>query len=253
MKIKKIEKKKNGKYEIILENNEKVKTYDEVILNNNILFHKELDDDTRVKIDGESYYYDVYNKIIKMISVRLRCEEEIKDFLKKCDLNDKEKDKIILSLKQNGLINDESFARAYIHDKVNFSNLGPLKIKSELEKYNIDNNIIINSMKDIDDTVFDEKVKKYVLKKVKNNHKYSKSMLAKKIKNELYLMGYNDINIDEYIMEDELILEKEMLKEYEKLKVKCSSSDIKNKIYRKFYQKGFSYDIITKCLEKLEI
>lgn len=253
MKIKKIEKKNNGKYNIILDNNEKIKTYDEVILNNNILYKKDIDDNLYSQISSESYYYDVYNKIIKMISVRLRCEKEIKDFLKTCDLSDKDKDKLILSLKQNGLINDENFTRAYIHDKLSFSNYGPLKIKGELENYGIDDNIIINSMKDIDNCIFDEKIKKIINKKVSSNHKYSKTMLIQKIKNELYLLGYDNINIDEYIIEDDLILEREMLKEYEKLKKKDSMADIKNKIYRKFYQKGFSYESITKCFEKISI
>ena len=45
MKIKKIQKKQNGKYEITLDDNLKIKTYDEIILNNDILFSKELNDE----------------------------------------------------------------------------------------------------------------------------------------------------------------------------------------------------------------
>ena len=83
MKIKKIQKKQNGKYEITLDDNLKIKTYDEIILNNDILFSKELNDEEIMKIDSENYYYDIYNKIVKMISNKLKSEHEIKDYLDK--------------------------------------------------------------------------------------------------------------------------------------------------------------------------
>ena len=91
MKIKKIQKKQNGKYEITLDDNLKIKTYDEIILNNDILFSKELNDEEIMKIDSENYYYDIYNKIVKMISNKLKSEHEIKDYLDKCDLTIKDK------------------------------------------------------------------------------------------------------------------------------------------------------------------
>lgn len=253
MKIKKLEKKKCGKYEITLENNIKIKTYDDVILNNNILYNKDLDYETINQINSESYYYDIYNKIVKMISNKLRSEQEIKAFLDKSDLSKKDKDKMLDALKQNGLVNDENFVKAYIHDKICFSNYGPLKIKGELEKLGVDIDIINKYVDDIDDSVFEEKQKNYVLKKINNNHKYSKTMLIQKIKNELYLMGYNNINIDSYMKDDSDILEKEISKEYKKLALKYSNEEIKNKIYRKFYQKGFSRENIMKCLENLDI
>ena len=253
MKIKKIQKKQNGKYEITLDDNLKIKTYDEIILNNDILFSKELNNEEIMKIDSENYYYDIYNKIVKMISNKLKSEHEIKDYLDKCDLTIKDKNKMLDTLKQKGLINDVTFTKAYIHDKISFSNYGPLKIKSELQKYGINDVIISECMEQVDRSIFDEKIEKYVLKKVNINHKYSKNMLLQKLKNELYLLGFDNVNIDDYVKDNNDILEKEIKKEYQKIKLKYSKIDVINKLYRKFYQKGFSRENITKCFENLDI
>lgn len=253
MKIKKIQKKQNGKYQITLEDNLKIKTYDEIILNNDILFSKELNDEEIMKIDSENYYYDIYNKIVKMISNKLKSEHEIKDYLDKYDLTIKDKNKMIDTLKQKGLINDVTFTKAYIHDKISFSNYGPLKIKNELQKYSINDAIISECMEQIDRSIFDEKIEKYVLKKVNINHKYSKNMLLQKLKNELYLLGFDNVNIDDYVKDNNDILEKEIKKEYQKIKLKYSKNDIISKLYRKFYQKGFSRENIMKCIENLDI
>ena len=66
MKINKI--KKNGKkYKIILDNGLEIKTFDDVIINNNLLYNKIIDDELLDKINKENEYYDVYNKVINLI------------------------------------------------------------------------------------------------------------------------------------------------------------------------------------------
>ena len=69
MKIQKWEKLKSGKYKVLLENGEKFITYDDVILKNNLLFHKEIDCNTMIKINNDTLYYDIYNKTINRKSI----------------------------------------------------------------------------------------------------------------------------------------------------------------------------------------
>ena len=78
-------------------------------------------------------------------------------------------------------------------------------------------------------------------------------MLLQKLKNELYLLGFDNVNIDDYVKDNNDILEKEIKKEYQKIKLKYSKNDVINKLYRKFYQKGFSRENIMKCIENLDI
>ena len=65
MKIEKIVKLKNGKYKIYLDNDEIIITYDEIILNNNLLFNKEIDNDIILRINEENIFYDLLYSCIK--------------------------------------------------------------------------------------------------------------------------------------------------------------------------------------------
>ena len=57
MKIEKIQKLKNNKYKIILENNDVINTYDDVILNNNLLFNKDISSELLNQINNQTIYY----------------------------------------------------------------------------------------------------------------------------------------------------------------------------------------------------
>ena len=57
MKVKKL---KNGKFTIETKDN-KVVTYEDVILKNNILYKNELNDNDLKKIEQDNLYYNIYN------------------------------------------------------------------------------------------------------------------------------------------------------------------------------------------------
>ena len=99
LKISKIKKTSSGKYNLILENNEKITTYDDVILKNNLLYNKELNSEELNKVNTDTRYYDIYNKCIKLISTRYRSEKEIIDYLNKNNIDDEKKSIIISDLK----------------------------------------------------------------------------------------------------------------------------------------------------------
>ena len=80
MKIEKIIKTNNGKYKVELDNKEKIVTYDDVIINNNLLYKKEINSEILNKINNDTSYYNIYNKVIKYINIRLRSEKEINLF-----------------------------------------------------------------------------------------------------------------------------------------------------------------------------
>ena len=254
MKITKIKKLSSGKYNLVLDNKEKFITYDEVILNNNLLFNKEIDSEILNKLNIDTKYYNIYNKIIKLISVRIRSEKEIYDYLEKNNIETNEQNKIIEKLKNNGLINDENFVRAFISDKLNFSNDGPNKIRNMLLEHNISNELIDSELSKIDQSIYLKKINKLINKKIKINKKYSDYVFKQKITADLKNCGYyyddlvaclqninvnNDSLIDEYYQ-----------KLYNKLKHKYGDSELDKKIKEKLYQKGFSLSEITDFYNK---
>ncbi len=247
MKIEKI--KKNGKkYKIILDNGLEIKTYDDVIINHNLLYNKTIDSELLDKINKENDYYDVYYKVINLLSKKLRSEKEIKEFLDKYDVD---KNKIINKLKSINLINDKNFAKAYISDRINLSNDGIDKIKNDLLKHNIDLNLIMEEISKIDNELIDKKIAKLIIKKT-NNSKYSGFKLKYKVVNDLINLGYDKSKIieiyDSLDIKNDNLIGKEYNKLYSSLSKKYKDKELEYRINVKLYNKGFTKEEIDNYL-----
>ena len=190
MKIKNI-KKRNNKYLITLLDNTIIQTYDDVIIKNNILYKKEIDDNLKNKIEQENKYYETYNNVLKQIKTKLRSEQEIKEYLIKQDIEPKS---IIKKLKEQGLINDKIYLKAYIHDRINFSNDGPNKIKEYLIKQKMDEELIDKEL-EINKEKTLKTLEKLITKKLNTNTKYSNKMMNIKLLNYFSNLGYDKTDI----------------------------------------------------------
>ena len=78
MKIESYKKLKNGKYEVKFENDTKILLYEDAILDAELLRKKEISENELNRIVALNERYEVYNKSIKFLSVKMRCEKEIK-------------------------------------------------------------------------------------------------------------------------------------------------------------------------------
>ena len=248
MKINKIQK-KNNKYKIVLEDGNIIETYDEVIIKENILYKKEITDELKNKIEKQNKYYETYNNILKYIKTKLRSEFEIREYIKKNEIDKSTEENIINKLKETKLIDDKTYVYAYIHDKIKFSNDGPYKIKKELLKQKIEENIIEDELNKLDKEEIYEKLKKQILKKLNSNNKYSNNMIRQKLLNNFINQGYDKEMINQIIednqKEDNNIIKKEYEKLYNKYKNKYNEYELNRVIKQKLYQKGFSIDEIN--------
>ncbi len=254
LKISKIKKTNSGKYNLILDNNEKITTYDEVILNNNLLYNNAIDSEMLNKINTDTKHYNIYNKVLKLIGIRLRSEKEIKDYLIKNNIEYDEINSILSKLKSIGLINDKSFTKAFILDKINFSNNGPSKIRQELQSHNIDGFIIDEELNNIDSSVYLEKIKKIIVKKVKANKKYSNYILKQKIIADLVNLGFyrDDINncLSSIEFGNDNLIDNVYDKVYRNLCLRYEGNELYNKIKEKLYQKGFTLSEIEDVINR---
>lgn len=245
-------KKQNNKYKIKLEN-EVIETYDEIIIKNNILYKKEIDDNLKKIIEEENKYYETYNEIVKFINKKIRSEKEIKDIMNKKQIDDANQEKITKKLKELNLINDNIYAKAFIHDRIQFSNDGINKIKKELINNEIDETIIDEELDKIDKEELKEKLKKLINKKLNTNTKYSTKLIKQKILNNLINLGYNreDINeiLDKKAMNNNEILKKEYEKLFNKYNKKYEEEKLKYIIKQKLYQKGFQIEEINEIIK----
>lgn len=190
MKIIKYEKKANNQYKIHLENGETINIYEDVILNHKLLFKKEIDESLLKELDEDNNKEDIYNKCIKYISVRIRSIEEIKQYLIKKEISNNLINLTIDKLIKNKLLDDDKFTKAFVHDKLNFTTMGPYKIEQELRKHKIDPSIINNYIYNIDEDLIDTKINKQINKLIKTNRK--KTNLRNKIYTNLLSLGYNN-------------------------------------------------------------
>ena len=253
MKITKIQKLKSGKYKIEFDQKEKITTYDEVILKNNLLFKKEIDTELQNQITKDTSEYDGYYKALKYITTKMRSEKEMYAYLEKNGIPELEQKKIIQKLKDNGILNDKQFTASFIADKVHLSNLGPYQIRKELESHNIDADRITAELDKYDDSIFEEKIRKIVQKKLAMDHKHSKFQLQQKLMMDLIHLGYAKEQISSVLenvtYNDQDKLAKEYQSLYHKLSKKYEGSMLYQQIKNKLYQKGFTMDDINAIIQ----
>lgn len=244
----------SGKYKITLDDNSTITTYDDVILNQNLLFQKTIDIEKLNELTKETKYYENYNKAIKYISIKMRSEKEITEWLQKKEISEAEIVKIKRKLKETGLLNDEQFCKSYINDRFHLNNCGPEKIRKELEEHQINSKYIENHLKEISNEEISEKLTKLIQKKIEHNHSHSNQMLKQKITTELMAQGYDKEIIQEIYVglskSDDDQLEKEYQKQYQKLSKKYENSQLTYKLKEKLYQKGYTIDQINQIIEQ---
>lgn len=248
MKINKLKKLKNGKYKIFLEDGSVCTTYDDVILEKELLLSKEMDDYLLDEIAATTHYHEVYHKMVRKIAQKYRSEKEIVDLLKQENISDLGQEKVIKKLKQNDLLNDERFMYAYIHDKVHLTLDGPQLIFKNLKEHGIREDTIINALDKIEENIFMNKIYQYIDKKIKANHKYSKMLFSQKIMDALIQKGYDKTMITKVLDKFTIIDADIIQKEYEKISCKIaqrySEKERIIKIKQKLYSKGFAPDEI---------
>ena len=250
MKIEKI-KKTGSKYTLTLDNGQKIITYDNVILKNNLLFSKKIDEKDLNKILEDTNYYQMYNKVVNLISQRLRSEKEIREYLTKNSVLKKEQNKIIQELKKIDLINDYKYAKAYTNDKINLSLDGPYKIQKHLEKNKIDQDIIIKVINEINQTTIDEHLKKIISKKTNTTIKKSEYAFKQKLTQYLINQGYSSSDIKKHLENIHIKPSgDEMEKIYNKLQKKYDGEKLIYNLKNKLYAKGYKIEDINNFINQ---
>lgn len=253
MRIIKIKKQKNNKYQIEFDNKEKIITYDEVILKYNLLYKKELSESEIKDIVASNDYYDVYNEMIKYLTKKHHSKKECIEYLQKFSLKEKDRKRIISELEKINLINDINYTKAYVYDRFYLTNDGLNKIRKNLLNQNISEELIENELRTIsyDDIV--SKITKLIRKKLKTS-KGSSFMIKQKIYNDLIMLGYDKNLIDncfEIDIDDSNNLEKDFNKLFTQYSRKEKNSDkLYLKIKQKLYQKGYSLSMIDEIINK---
>lgn len=242
MKIISYKKTSRGRYIITLDNN-KLTLYEDVILNNNLLFQKDITLELLEKVMNENNYYEAYDLSLSYIETKLRTESEIISYLEKKGFTKNIIDDTIKKLKESNLINEKLYIEAYTNDKINLSSYGPFKIKRNLLDLGLSEEEIDAYLNTISSEVWKSKLDKIISKKVSLMKNKSAYMIKNKLKVDLFNLGYDRNMIDSLLisinLNDDDAIKKEMSKAYDKYSKKYEGEQLKRQIKNHLYKKGF--------------
>jgi len=240
MKIIKYKKVSGNKYEITLENNEKIKLYEDVILKEELLLKKEIRNLNKVlEINKE---YEIYEVALNYLNHHVLSKKGMNEYLLKKKYPQENVEKIMKLLINKGYLDDVYYAKCYINDHARLSNDGPLKIKKHLLDNGIDedifNDILLNY-----DNIWKEKIERY-LKKQTSLNKKSIYYFKNKMMVNLINLGYEREMINEALSKikidnQEELKEKEEMKIRKKLERKYTGEELERRIKEKLYGMGF--------------
>lgn len=250
MEIQKFKKIGKAKYKILLNNSELI-LYEDIILKYNLITKKKISLEDINKYLNENRYYEVYYNALSYINNKMRCEEELRNYLSHKGYDKDNIEKVIDQLIKQNIINDELYINSYINDKIYLTNDGPDKIKNNLLNYNLNEIIIEKYLSQIDCEVWNEKLTKIIEKRLKlNNSSYK--LFIYKTQNYLLNLGYPKELINEKLSNLRISninnIEKEYKKAYNKYKNKYSGEELKYKIFNYLYRKQYSKEEINSVL-----
>ncbi len=153
MKITKIEQQKNNKERVNIYIDDKFAfgLMIEIKYKYDLQENMEINEEYIQKVLREEELSKAKDQALKFLTYRQRSEKEIIDKLKKKGFEESIIDNTLNYLKKYKLVDDMEFAKAFMKDKINLNKFGPIRIKHELYKKGIDNNIIEKILEEDDD------------------------------------------------------------------------------------------------------
>ena len=253
MKILKYKKIGKDKYKITLDDNKEIELYEDVIVKNNLLLNKEIEDDKLDALLKQNEEEKNYFLALKYISIKMRSIKEIKKYLSKKNVSNNVIQNIVKRLIKEGYLNDALFVKAFINDQINLTLNGPIKIKNELLKHDINKDVIDEEISKIDNNLIKEKLNKLLKKQLKIK-KGSYNSVKNKLINHFINLGYykedilNEISLLD-IKTDDTKLKKDYERLYSKYKSKYNGDRLNYFIMQKLYLKGYTKEDISKVIK----
>ena len=244
MEITKFKKLSSGRYKVTLDNNDSFIVYEDLILKYNLLITKSIDADLITKLEEENMSYSAYYYAINSLNSRFKSKYDMEKTLKNkydIDINP-----IINKLLEQGYLNDISYTKSRINEDIITTNWGPRKIKSDLLKHGIENDIIDNELIIFTKELEIERIDKIVNKLLKSNKSRGGYVLRTKIFNDLMNLGYTkeyiNIVLNDKNYDNSDIYKKEYDKLLKKYSKKYSGNELDYRVKQALYQKGLYYE-----------
>ena len=160
LKIEKFKKRPNGLYTLYFDNFNTYDFYEEIILKYELLITKSIDENELDQILKDNKNYECYYQALKLLKRMIKTKQEIIKYLKDKDFNKESIEMSIKKLEEQGYINDQNYAKSYVHNCIITTTKGPNKIASELEKKGVTSNDYEEALEEYTSSLEKEKVEK---------------------------------------------------------------------------------------------
>lgn len=110
------------------------------------------------------------SRLADLCSKSEHCTYDIKEKLRKSDLDTEAQARIIEWLTKERFLNDARYAGVYARDKAKFNGWGPIKIRYELRRRGISSEACNNAIDEVDETIFEESLRKSIESKRRTVH-----------------------------------------------------------------------------------
>lgn len=253
-----IRKLKGNFYQVIIDNQEKVKVSEDLLVRLRLLKGSELTEEKLAEVKEQASYDYELQEALNYISYQLRTEKEIRTYLQKKEIPLEDRHKIVARLKELDVLNDQTYAKSYVRTQIRLSDKGPSNLSQQLRQKGVHEDFISEAMELYTPELQAEIAGRTATKGLKKIRGKSYRETLQKLRLNLIKKGFNqDVvqqAIDQLEYEIDETQEWEILqKEGQKLLQRDHTKDYakkKMKIKQKLYQKGFASDLIQQFIDK---
>ena len=197
------------------------------------------------------------NLALYHLSFKARTEKEVREYLKKYDLDEKITSQVIANLKEDNWINDHQYAYSIINANQLSGDKGPYVLAQKLSQKGIAKSTIEDVLKDFDFSEVAQRVAEKLLKKYTG--KLPARALQDKIIQSLTNKGFSysdaknafdslDSQVDQETTQE--LIFKELDKQYTKYARKYEGYELKQRLTQVLARKGYDFSDIASALRE---
>ncbi|CAK8053649.1 recombination regulator RecX [Eupransor demetentiae] len=252
--------KRAGRYNIELDGRFAFGLSESVLVKFGLAKGRELDDELIARIQHEDDIAQALKLALNYLGPSLRTVQQIQKRLLDKEVQPAIADQVIEQLKEQGYLDDASYAKHYLVNKKVFQPKGPLLISRDLKQAGVSDEIIEATMPDY---TWDEQIEiasKIASKVARSHRREPQRSQVQRINQSLVQKGFS-FDVAQRVIE---LLEPEpdpdlagefLQRQAEKLtrrySRKMSGSSLRYKVKSMLYQKGFDGDAIDRVLDQV--
>ncbi|MBO8157805.1 MAG: recombination regulator RecX [Bacillaceae bacterium] len=222
----------------------------------------ELDAEAIKQLKRYDDLHKFYTLSLHFLSYRMRSEQEVREYLQKKEANKDQEEEIIRRLKQEGYIDDLTFADMFVRSRINTTSKGPLLIKKELIQKGVAAEVAEEALQLFDEEKQCEKARKWAEKKLNTSDKKSFRQKFQSLQQTLLQKGFSSSVIQQILEESASDTNQEdqeweaLVYQGEKILVKYQRKscgyELKQKVKGALYRKGFAIETINRFIEEYD-